>query len=1064
MSYEIVEGIVTKTHETISPQKENVLYFEVSNFNDEVKAGAERVVYRVVFSPSSSTSSSPSSSTSLENILPIHFGDKVIFKGKVPFSEDDKAIVKGKIIEWNSIHPKSKPFFVACSSLDFIRNHIKNIFKDSDEKMVENILESFQKASKEEGLKTVSSYLTFCSCKYVFLRENEDVSPNVNSMISKERFTKTVETEREKRFAASKTKERGASSKKTLSSSKASSSKTKSLIFSGVLNPFDDVSSAFSSKKKGSASSPPVSKAAEFIISITESKHFKPSAKGPYILTPRQLELLLVTWNRDNCLRPFNLLGLTKADVKECAKNQFLRNPPSIYSSTSSSPSGRRRIECKECEGFTFPWCGFCSPKPLLPSGTFDYEDLISLYERIVECPFAFKAISMKKAIDIFHSHNPSSVSSVPKDHLFCGHFLRKLDEEKNSTCIELTGSSFEESFKENEKMLKCVYGVLTYDRPDGRRFAYLYERFKIEKAVAKFISDCVVRSEQVNDYRRENRIVFDSEEDEEEEDDVFGVSGSSDKIVLTEEQKNAVEAIVSSTGCPFPCIITITGGPGVGKTTILKEVIRRFKDCKATYRVSSFTGKAVSRIKEKTQCRAKFASTLDRLIAKNDVFSFEHLIIDEASMVTSQLLYRFLSARKAASSTSSSVTPPLKITFIGDPDQLPPIEWGNLFSILLSFPNEWISSFRLSAGFRLVGDASTLEIQKAFEAIRNSSPTELRKLISDGGVADSSLSIIENARGRGFEDVVNRIKHIRDVYKDAVDASMFGVFSPFNQDVNAFNDIIRGVFAENVDVGEEKSKKDGYFLNKFEVGDRVIMTKNIYFPDEDQDDASDDEEDDADNGGGFAYMNGDTGVVVDTNEAGIFVDFDTGPQKVFFQWETPSRKALNEAADSSPDLKMKAFEEDLKGILLKTGDEWSGDGDGPGADEDFVGGSRGALPLKDKILFVDLLKLAFSLTVHKSQGSEYDHVIVHIPFVGKRIPSSTETRSFINRNLLYTALTRTRKTVTIITPGTFENEITSAILSKPPLRYGNLGHRVVDCLFERDFHHLIVAKDDEKL
>jgi len=847
----------------------------------------------------------------------------------------------------------------------------------------------------------------------------------------------------------------------------SSSSVSKSLIFSGVLNPFDDLSEI--NKKRGIRTSASrkcntlkTSKAAEFIISITESKHFKPLEKGPYVLTPRQLELVLVTWCRENCLRPFHLLGLTKQEIKESAKNAFLR------SMTTST-----RKQC-ECFGKEFPWCGLCNyggdDKPILSSGTFDYDDLIILYELITKCPFAFKSIPMKKAIDIFHSHRPSSISNVPKDHLFCGHLLRKLDEDKNSTCLEITGSSFEESFNENELLLKCVYGIFTYTRTSGRKFAYLFERFKVEKTISKLVSDCIIHSSQMEAHRKQKNKELFSDDDDDDEDTDFQEDVDDDKIVLTEEQRSAVEAIVSSSGGLYPSIITVTGGPGVGKTTILKEVITKFRENNIRYRVSSFTGKAVSRIKEKTKCKSKFASTLDRLIAKGDVFGFEHLIIDEASMVTSQLLCRFLMARKAAIKKTASIIPskpPLKITFIGDPDQLPPIEWGNLFSILLDFPNEWIPSFKLSSGFRLISSpksspsaSSSIEIiQKAFESIRISSPSDFKKVVENASGTGSPFILIQNAKERGYEDVISRVNQIKTQYSDA-DPSKFGIFSPYNQDVNIFNCLVRDVFSEQVDDAnsrdnENKSSSSSSLKQKFEIGDRVIMTKNVYFPGDEEIDNFEEK------GGGFAYMNGDTGTVKNINENGIFVDFDTGPTCVFFQWETPSRKAINEAIESSPDLKIKAFEEDLKHILLKSNEGWWVE---VGNEE-----ANGAIPLKDKILYVDLLKLAFSLTIHKSQGSEYDHVIVHIPRKQNVMFKASSSlldrdRSFINRNLLYTALTRARKTVTIITPGTFDNEIKSAIISKPPLRYGNLGHRVVDCLFERDFHHLIVAKDDENL
>lgn len=97
--------------------------------------------------------------------------------------------------------------------------------------------------------------------------------------------------------------------------------------------------------------------------------------------------------------------------------------------------------------------------------------------------------------------------------------------------------------------------------------------------------------------------------------------------------------------------------------------------------------------------------------------------------------------------------------------------------------------------------------------------------------------------------------------------------------------------------------------------------------------------------------------------------------------------------------------------------------------DEKFI-----SLPIED---IIDRIQLAYSLTVHKSQGQEYPYII--LPFVNQF------GRNMLQRNLLYTAITRAKKKVIIIGHGSaLEKAINNASVQK---RNTNLGERIKKCL-----------------
>jgi exodeoxyribonuclease V alpha subunit len=164
-----------------------------------------------------------------------------------------------------------------------------------------------------------------------------------------------------------------------------------------------------------------------------------------------------------------------------------------------------------------------------------------------------------------------------------------------------------------------------------------------------------------------------------------------SQNISLSEEQQNAVCKIATQS------FSILTGGPGCGKTTTTKVLVKLLQAMKKRVLLGAPTGRAAQRMTEVIEVEAK---TLHRLLEWNPVLNnfsrnefntleTDFLIIDECSMLDISLSSKLLKA----------VSNQTQLLFIGDPDQLPSVGAGNVLKDLLSSP--LISTFKLTKIFR---------------------------------------------------------------------------------------------------------------------------------------------------------------------------------------------------------------------------------------------------------------------------------------------------------------------------------------------------------------------------
>lgn len=383
----------------------------------------------------------------------------------------------------------------------------------------------------------------------------------------------------------------------------------------------------------------------------------------------------------------------------------------------------------------------------------------------------------------------------------------------------------------------------------------------------------------------------------------------------LSPEQKKALLEIFSSK------ITIITGGPGTGKTTLIKTLVCFLKDYPVRIVLSAPTGRAGRQMEAVT---GHPASTIHRLLEFNpqsakpgrdekNPIPCDLLIVDESSMIDQILLWYLLCA----------VPSTAHIVFIGDVDQLPSVGPGNvLFDLIASqvFPVIRLKTiYRQSAQSGIITNAHRIN-QGFFPEFNQEDFFFIRRGDSQSAL-QTLLHVVQ-------ERVPKRFGY--DPIKD------IQVLAPLRRGDG-------GVHHLNFRLQEVLNPKGKPILHtSFRVGDKVMQIKNNYEKD---------------------VFNGDTGIITD-------VDTEQGYITITFDPERP---------------------------VLYTYDQ------------------------------LDQISLAYSATVHKSQGSEYPVVVLLL------LP---QHYLLLQRNVLYTAVTRAKQIVTIIGS---PNAIQKALKSTQSIRRNTL-------------------------
>jgi exodeoxyribonuclease V alpha subunit len=369
-------------------------------------------------------------------------------------------------------------------------------------------------------------------------------------------------------------------------------------------------------------------------------------------------------------------------------------------------------------------------------------------------------------------------------------------------------------------------------------------------------------------------------------------------EIQLNEIQQKGIMSCLQSK------VAIVTGGPGTGKTTLIKKLLELLDQNKVSYRLAAPTGRAAKRMHEGT---GKYAVTLHRLLEFNpqgmgfthneqNALKLDYLIVDEASMIDIFLANALLKAVPLAA----------HVIFIGDIDQLPSVGAGN-------FLNDLITSKKIP----------TTRLQYIFRQAQNSLITYNAHQINKGEfpafkVPDTiqDYEFLKLDSPEQLDEQLKKIYHIK-LKKYGIKTYNSIVLSPMNRGTAGtqhINHYLQTIINPN---GGAETQRMG---TTFRVGDRVMQIKNNYDK---------------------KVFNGDIGSI------------------------------------DSIDLKEKQLKVNYFGTIVPY-----------------------------EFLELDELVLAYAISIHKSQGSEFDAVI---------IPLFTQHFTLLQRNLIYTALTRAKKFCIIV-------------------------------------------------
>ena len=393
---------------------------------------------------------------------------------------------------------------------------------------------------------------------------------------------------------------------------------------------------------------------------------------------------------------------------------------------------------------------------------------------------------------------------------------------------------------------LKVNNEIIVEDR-EGEEWIYLYSFYNAENQIAQNILglDRYKNVKKVSNIEKELKLV-------EERTD----------ILLSEKQKEAIRAINDNN------VTIITGGPGTGKTTIIKSIIEIYKQKKYKIVLCAPTGRAAKRMTETT---GEEASTLHRLleIGKVDEESLfkkdneyqgapidgDIIIVDEVSMVDMFIMSYLLDC----------IYKGTKLILVGDCDQLPSVGPGSVLKDLIA--SEKITTvhldkiFRQAAKSKIIVNAHRVNSGKKFISKDDKEMEEDSK--------QDFFFIKENNQEKVLEQVLSLCNGRLKKFGDYDFFESIQVLSPTKKGMLGTKEMNKALQEELNPHREGESEKNSMGAI-FRIGDRVMQIKNNY-------DIYWERKDGREVEVGNGVFNGETGTILNINEKekNICVKFD---------------------------------------------------------------------------------------------------------------------------------------------------------------------------------------------
>ncbi len=440
------------------------------------------------------------------------------------------------------------------------------------------------------------------------------------------------------------------------------------------------------------------------------------------------------------------------------------------------------------------------------------------------------------------------------------------------------------------------LLGQLKSVETDGGKAIMLAKHYNVEKSIAGRIVRFIDSKPNLTSDCEKEIEIFEKE----------------NGIELHASQKDAVTAAVNNG------LVVITGGPGTGKTTIVKCILNVFKNMKLRVALCAPTGRAAKRMTEATGVEAKtIHRLLDIEVDGDENFTYEEykklpidaVIVDEVSMVDE---YVFNSLVKSLSQGT-------RLVLVGDRDQLPSVGAGNvLYDVIKS------GKCPVKQLTHIYRQAQESGIVMSAHAINSGKMPVLERIYKD-------FYFIEHNNGQDIKDEIVSLCTTRLPKFLNVSPYEVQVLCPMKKGVSGTASL-NATLQEKLNPKKQGEKELYYGETVYRIGDKVMHTQNNY-------QLAWSIERDGHYERGTGVFNGDIGTIELIDNESFIVKFEDG------------RKANYSVSD------------------------------------------------------LEQLTLAYATTIHKSQGSEFDAVVISLD------------ANFLlqSRNLIYTAVTRAKKMAVLV-------------------------------------------------